>query len=102
MKTTLPTTKYKDVYSIVNDRIIEHLEKGVIPWRQPWTKAGLPKNLISGKQYRGINVMLLASLHYFQNSFLTYRQVKELGGKIRQGEKSCPVIYWNWMEKENK
>ncbi len=102
MKNAKPLTRHKDVYSIVNDRIIEHLEKGVIPWRQPWTEAGLPKNLITGKQYRGINVMLLASLHYPQNTFLTFRQVSELSGTVKQGEKSCPVIYWNWMVKLNK
>ena len=102
MKNTYPSTDHKDVYSIVTDRIIEHLEKGVIPWRQPWTKAGLPKNLISGKHYRGINVLLLASLHYPQNCFLTFKQVKELGGSVKKGEKSQEVIFWKQIERENK
>jgi antirestriction protein ArdC len=101
MKKSKSTKKHIDVYSIVNERIIQHLEKGVIPWRQPWTNSGHPKNLITRKNYRGINVMLLSSLHYAQNYFLTFKQVKELGGKVKQGEKSCPVIYWNWIEKEN-
>jgi antirestriction protein ArdC len=92
----------KDIYLIVNKKIIGHLKNGVIPWRQSWTKAGLPKNLITGKHYRGINVMLLASLHYRQNCFLTFKQVSELGGIVKKGEKSCPVIYWNWIEKKNK
>lgn len=26
-----------NVYQIVTDRIIAELEKGVIPWRKPWT-----------------------------------------------------------------
>jgi antirestriction protein ArdC len=94
--------KQKDVYSIVNERIIAHLEKGTIPWRQSWTNAGLPKNIITGKYYRGINVMLLASLHYRQNCFLTFKQVHDLGGTVKRGEVSCPVIYWNWIEKKNK
>src|ERR1035437_2329250 len=102
MKNTHPSTEHKDVYSIVTDRIIEHLEKGVIPWRQPWTKAGLPKNLISDKPYCGINVLLLTSLHYSQNYFLTFKQAKELGGTIKKGEKSCPVIFWKQLEVENK
>lgn len=102
MDHTQNNNKPHDVYSIVTDRIIEHLEKGVVPWQQPWSKSGMPKNLISQKQYRGINIWLLASLHHSQNYFLTYKQVKELGGSIKKGEKSCPVIYWNWVEKENK
>ena len=78
----LKKPEHGDVYSIVTNRIIELLEKGVVPWRQTWTDAGLPQNLISGKPYRGINVWLLASLHYSQNRFLTFKQVKEMGGSV--------------------
>lgn len=102
MNQTQNNNKHRDVYTILTDRIIEHLEKGVVPWRQPWTQAGMPKNLITKRQYRGINVWLLASLHNSQNYFLTYKQVKELGGTIIKGEKSCPVVYWNWVERANK
>ena len=62
-----------DVYALVTNRIIELLEKGVIPWKQPWTDAGLPRNLISGKNYRGINVWLLNSLHYSQKQFSLFQ-----------------------------
>lgn len=91
-----------DVYSIVTNRIIEHLEKGVVPWQQPWTKAGLPKNLITGRNYKGINVWLLNTLNYQQNYFLTFKQVKDLGGSVKKGEKSQEVIYWNWVEKDKE
>jgi len=73
-------------------------EQGNVPWRQTWTNSGFPKNLITKRPYRGINVWLLLSLNYSQNLFLTYKQIKEAGGKIKQGEKSCPVVYWNWIE----
>ncbi len=102
MKNKNTSTIHKDVYSIVNDRIIEHLEKGVIPWRQPWTKAGLPKNLITGKPYHGINTMLLTSMHHAQNHFLTFKQAKSLGASVKKGEKGQEVIYWNWIETENE
>jgi len=91
-----------DVYTIVTNRIIELLEKGVIPWQQPWTEAGIPKNLITGKHYRGINVWLLNSLNYAQNSFLTFKQVHDLGASIKKGEKANLVVFWKWIEKENK
>lgn len=90
-----------DVYAMVTNRIIEHLEKGVIPWQQPWSKAGEPKNLITGNRYKGINVWLLSSLNYSQNNFLTFKQVKDLGGSIKKGEKGQEVIFWKWLEKEN-
>ena len=91
----------RDVYQIVTDRIIELLEQGTIPWQQPWTKAGMPQNLISKKPYRGINVFLLASLNYFHNQFLTYKQLTELGGTVNEGEKSHMVVFWKWPDANN-
>ena len=40
-----------DVYPIVTEKIINLLEKGVVPWRRPWTSGGLPRNLVSKKPY---------------------------------------------------
>ncbi len=103
MKNThLSNSKTNNVYEIVNNRIIEYLEKGVVPWQQPWVEAGLPKNLISGRNYRGINVWLLNSLGYSQNNFLSFKQVKELGGSVKKDEKGNIIVFWKWIEKENK
>ena len=88
----------RDVYQIVTDRIIKELEKGTVPWRKPWTDAGLPQNLITKRPYRGINVWLLAMLNYPYNFFLTEKQLKELGGSVLEGEKPIPVVYWNWKD----
>ena len=95
----METTKQKqDVYEIITARIIEQLEQGKIPWRQTWIEIGFPCNLITKRPYRGINIWLLLSLGFSKNYFLTFKQVKEAGGTIRQGEKSCPVVFWNWIE----
>lgn len=94
--------KTSNVYEIVNNRIIELLEKGVVVWQKPWTEAGLPKNLISGRNYRGINVWLLNSLGYSKNNFLSFKQVKELGGSVKKDEKGNIIVFWKWIEKVNK
>ncbi|CAN5474970.1 zincin-like metallopeptidase domain-containing protein [soil metagenome] len=91
------TKTKKDVYAIVTDRIINLLEKGTVPWRQPWTEAGQPCNLYSGKFYKGINIMLLASLGYAKNYFLTEKQIQELGATIKEKEKPHIVVFWNWQ-----
>lgn len=93
--------KKANVYEIVNKRITDLLEKGVVPWQQPWPKSAPPKNLITGRNYRGINIWLLNSLGYTQNQFLTFKQVKELGASVKKGEKASEVIFWKWTEKEN-
>jgi antirestriction protein ArdC len=91
---------HKDVYAIVTDKIIDQLHKGIVPWRQPWKDSGIPRNLVSNRPYRGINVMLLSFLGYEQNYFLTYKQLKDIGGSLKQGEKGHMVVYWNFFEKQ--
>ena len=89
-----------DVYSLVTDKIIELLEAGTIPWRKPWTDAGIPKNLISKRPYRGINLLLLNSLGYDQNLFLTWKQLKTIGGSVKKGEKGIIVVFNKMVERE--
>jgi len=90
-----------DVYALVTNRIIKQLEAGIIPWKKPWASTGFPKNLISKYEYRGINVFMLASMRYIQPYWLTFKQLKSLGGSVIKGEKACPVVFWKWLEKEN-
>lgn len=92
----------KDVYQIVTDRIVAKLEQGVVPWKQNWHNAGMPMNLSTLKSYRGINAMLLASLGYLRNFFLTRNQLLEFGGTIKQGEKPSPVVYWKTFDEESE
>lgn len=89
-----------DVFTIVTNRIIELLEKGTIPWKQPWKSAGPPRNMITGRTYRGLNILLLASLNYTTNLFLTLKQINELGGRVKKGEHSCPVVFWSQKEQK--
>ena len=90
-------------YDAITDRVIATLEAGVVPWRKPWNgQGGMPKNLISGKAYRGINVFLLHCLAYESPFFLTFRQAKKLGGYVRKGERGCPVVFWTIRETEEE
>jgi antirestriction protein ArdC len=92
-----------NIYDQITERIIAMLEKGTIPWRKPWTaQTGLPRNLVSGKAYRGINVFLLHAMCYESPFWLTFRQAQELGGNVRKGEKACPVVFWKQLEVEDK
>jgi antirestriction protein ArdC len=82
------------VYEIITERIIKQLESGVAPWRRPWT-CQTPANLLTQKEYRGLNVFTLASQGFPSRFWLTFNQATKLGGTIRKGEKSSPVIFWN-------
>jgi antirestriction protein ArdC len=92
----------KDVCQIITDRVIQLIENEVIPWHQVWTTGGLPQNLVTRRPYRGINLLLLLAAGYGSNYFLTYPQLKDLGGRVKKGEKAHPVIYWKQPEMPSK
>ena len=91
------------VPEIITANIIEQLERGVAPWRKPWSTS-IPRNLISKKPYRGLNVFLLATQGYGSPYWLTFNQAKQLGAHVRQGQKSSIVSFWKFNEyaKENR
>ncbi|MDD5599743.1 MAG: zincin-like metallopeptidase domain-containing protein [Victivallaceae bacterium] len=91
-----------NVYERITNIIIEKLEKGIVPWHQPWTSAWPPRNLISKKLYRGINLLLLSDLKYELPYFLTFKQVKYLKGSIRKDEKAHLVVFYKWLEKKDE
>src|SRR5215475_10112420 len=94
----------RDYYQEVTDRIIESLENGTVPWRQPWRNfgGGLSRNLKSGKAYRGINIFLLgieAMLSgYSDPRWGTYKQIGEKGGQVRKGEKGTQIVFWKRID----
>jgi len=83
-----------DVYTMITERIIESLEAGTVPWHKPWQSIGAPRNLVSKKLYRGINVWLPTTQGYTSSYWATIRQINEVGGNVRKGEKSTPVVFW--------
>ena len=90
-------------YERITERIVALLEQGTIPWQKPWkVNTGLPRNLVSKKPYRGINVFLLMAMSYESPHWLTFRQAIQLGGNVKKGEKSCPVVFWKQMKIEGK
>lgn len=91
----------KDVYQSVTDSILEKLEQGEIPpWRRTWAATETPKNLISKKAYRGINVFLLLLQGYSSPHWLTFKQAKAQKGHVRKGQKGTKIIFWKMLQKE--
>lgn len=85
------------VYEIVTERIMKELEKGIVPWRKPWTSGSMAVSWKTQKAYRGINVWLLEPGEY-----ATIKQITEAGGKVKKGEKANIVVFWKWLEKEDE
>lgn len=91
-----------DIYQTVTESIVAMLEAGVRPWApgQDAKACGLPviPTRANGEAYRGLNVALLwgaAEMKgYRHHTWMTFNQAKALGGCVRKGEKSSPVVYW--------
>lgn len=90
----------------VTERLIGMLESGTAPWQKPWdvgiAAMNRPHNF-NGRPYHGVNALMLwctaIDKGYEDPRWLTFNQVKKLGGHVNKGEKSQLVEYWQW-EKE--
>jgi len=89
----------RDIYQTITDRFVEQLKKGTVPWQKPWFGV---QNMVSRKQYRGINALLLGSTDYKSQFWVSFKQALDLGGHIKKGEKSTPVIYYKLFEKRDE
>ena len=102
----------RNIYKEVSDRIVAAMEKGVVPWHQPWSNTSRSRyvrgmqdvspfhNAKTGSPYRGLNIWLLslASIGRWSDTrFCTYKQATDMGGTVRKGEKGTMVILWKPM-----
>ena len=94
-------SKQKNIYEIINERIFVLLENGEIPWQKPWI-SGEPANFITKKPYRGINPFILISSGFSCPYWVSFKQAKGKGGRIKKGEKGFPVVFWKWIEMDGQ
>jgi antirestriction protein ArdC len=102
--------KMRNIYDEVTNNVIAALEKGTAPWVKPWkdnqTGSALPYNAASGRQYNGINILILwaaaEKMGYSANGWMTFNQAKEKGGYVRKGERGTHIVYWQVREVEDK
>jgi antirestriction protein ArdC len=89
------------LYQEITDKIVAELEKGSVPWVQPWAGVsaplGLPRNAATGRAYSGINILILwcavAERGFTGQTWLTFRQALNIGAHVRKGEKGTTVVY---------
>lgn len=87
-----------DIYTEVNERILENL-KTAGSWVKMWSCYTVdPMNLHSKHQYKGINRFLLYGFEI--PLFMTFNQIKENKLKLKKGAKSSIVVFWSFIEIE--
>lgn len=103
------TFKRRDLHQHVTDTIIQQLEAGVVPWQQSWKGNNnrlfdIPANFITGKKYRGVNILLLwcsaIEKQYVTNEWGSFKQWQSKNEGIRKGEKGSLIVYYDTLERE--
>lgn len=89
------------------DLMIKKIEEVSDDWKKPWFTTvghGLPQN-VEGRIYNGMNSFMLYlhcdEVKYKTPVFMTFAQAKEKGVNVLKGEKSFPVVYWNFSVKDS-
>ena len=98
----MATTNKTNVYDLVTERIIEQMNKGIIPWHKPWsivangntngTNSAI--NYVTRKAYSPLNQMLLGE----SGEYLTWKQIESLKGKVKKGANSHIVVFYTTTE----
>lgn len=97
------------LYKELTNNVIALLEQQQLTWDKPWMSlddfGGLARNASSGRMYSMVNQIILSlelkNKQYAKNAWLTFKQIKELGGTIKKGEKSVPIYFntYTWKDK---
>jgi|ERR1700730_1482547 len=97
-------TEHFDVYQMVTDLMIQKLEAKTVPWVHYLKTGGtngyqLPKNFVSKKPYRGINILLLGMSEFTSPYWVTFKQCSDKGGRIRKGEHGSIICFWKQIDR---
>ena len=103
-----PRWNQDDYHKEFAGKLKEQIAQGVAPWQKPWKpgESRLPKNIQSDKAYRGGNSVYLGVTQtakgYSDNRWATYKQIKEMGGQVRKGEKATHVLFYKFDDEREK
>lgn len=89
------------------DLMIKKIQEVSADWSKPWFTTvghGLPQN-VDGRIYSGMNSFMLYlhcdEMKYKTPVFMTFAQARDKGVNVLKGEKSFPIVYWNFSVKDS-
>jgi len=78
------------------ENVAAAMQKDSYKWKKSWIEAGSPINYLTGEAYSGVNFLSLnfamVNKGYKNNQWLTFKQLKSLGGDIKNNS-------WNYIYK---
>lgn len=103
----------KSAFKKINKQILDLIKAGNLVYRKPWRDGykikGVtygPQNYVSHNPYRGYNAWLISFMNATSGerneSFLTAKQIRDRGGKLKKNATPYPVHAFIKGEKEEK
>ena len=86
-------------------KVTEMVLSNSAPWVKPWganQAKGLPVNALTGRAYRGCNVMFLLATPFQSRGWLTFKQVSSIGGKVLKGSRATDIFFFTTIEVEKE
>jgi antirestriction protein ArdC len=104
----MTNTQKFDVQQSITDRLIAMIEAGAGDFMMPWHRSTAPlfrpKNALTGKHYRGVNIVSLwmtsEQRGYSSNQWGTFKQWLERDAAVKKGEKGTPVVIYKEYDAE--
>lgn len=90
---------------VFGKKVVDLVLSNSAPWVKPWganQARGLPVNALTGKAYRGCNVMLLLTMPFKSRGWMTFRQVSSIGGKVKKGARASDIFFFTSIEVEKE
>lgn len=94
----------RDLHQTMTDRILASVDAAG-QWSPPWRggSSPLPTNAVTGKRYKGVNILSLWVSGYGAQRWASYKQWQEVGAQVKKGERGSPIIFYSVTEeKEGK
>lgn len=90
--------KFRPPHEVFAEKVCKGLEQGTEPFVKPWAGGlyHLPRNPASGTTYQGVNRLMLSRHGYADPRWVTLKQANEEGYWVQKGQKSQPIVYWQW------
>ena len=94
-----------DLRQSVADTLTKLMQTNGADWTKPWRDIGQPINLVSGKAYRGMNVLLLVTSPHKDRTWATYAQWLSKGYQVQRKKEvggATWITWWSMLKYEDK
>ena len=96
---TKKVNKKDQHFTEMQNKIIQLMETNGADWSKQWITAGPQKNIISKKEYQGLNQFWLSMSGFTSNEWATFKQWSDKDCKIIKGSKGRTVTFFSQLEK---